>query len=67
MSFYPRTDYVNPPEDPECDYCGRTGHTFRSCPKRDDVVDYGDAEPTEEQVNDWNIANDHQDRGEEEA
>jgi hypothetical protein len=22
--------------EPECDYCGRIGHTFRSCPKRDD-------------------------------
>ena len=26
-----------------------------------------DAGPTEEQINDWNIANDHQDRGEDEA
>lgn len=27
-------------EEPECDYCGGRGHTFRSCPARDD--DYHD-------------------------
>lgn len=23
-------------EDPYCDYCEREGHTFRTCPERDD-------------------------------
>jgi len=28
--------------DDYCDYCEQEGHTFRSCPKRDDNPDYGD-------------------------
>lgn len=24
-------------EEPWCDYCERYGHTFRSCPQRDDT------------------------------
>ena len=28
------------PDEPYCDYCERDGHTFASCPRRDD--DSGD-------------------------
>lgn len=28
-----------------CDYCEQDGHTFRSCPRRDDDVSDYDGEP----------------------
>jgi hypothetical protein len=28
-----------------CDYCEREGHTFRSCPARDDDPDYSEEDP----------------------
>ncbi len=31
-------EVLAPPED-YCDYCERSGHTFRSCPRRDDNFD----------------------------
>jgi hypothetical protein len=31
-------EVLSPPED-YCDYCERVGHTFRSCPRRDDGPD----------------------------
>lgn len=32
-------DEIGMPEEDYCDYCEQSGHTFRSCPKRDDEDD----------------------------
>lgn len=31
-------------DEPYCDYCEIVGHTFRTCPARDDSFDEEDAE-----------------------
>jgi len=30
------SDHEHVVEEPYCDYCERSGHSFRSCPARDD-------------------------------
>lgn len=38
--FADDVEHIHPLDRLYCDYCETEGHTFRSCPRRDDEPDY---------------------------